>query len=82
LPAGGGDIIPPGHYQYFTAQYAAETSPIHQNNSENHFVETNAKADHQDQRENDRRKRHPHVDGTADNPIDSSAEVAGDMRQD
>ena len=46
------------------------------------LLEPDAEPDHQDEREDHRRKRHPDIDQAADDPIDGAAEIAGNMRQD
>ncbi len=76
-----GDIIVPGHDQHFAPQHAAKASPIDQHDGEDDFAQADAEPDHQDQRQDHRRKRHPDINQAADQPINDAAEIARDMRQ-
>ena len=75
------DVVPLRGDQHLGAQHAAEARPIDQHDGEHHLVGAGSQADHEDQAEDDRRKRHPHLDRAADQPIDEAAEIAGDMRE-
>ena len=75
------DVIVPGHNHHFAAQDTAEAGPIHQNNGEDDPVETDAKPHHENERENNRRKRHPDINEPADYPISGAAEISGNVRE-
>ncbi len=78
----GGDIVALLDHQHLAAQHAAEAGPIHQHDGEDHLVEPGAEPDHQDQRQDHRRERHPYIDDAPDDPVDRAAEIAGEVRQD
>ena len=76
-----GDVIAPAHHQHFAAQHAAEARPIDQDDGEDHVAQPGAEPDHEDQRQDHRRKRHPDIDDATDQPIDLAPEVAGNVGQ-